>query len=76
MMYTLLTQTPSVPEPSIIQMIKDWVLDCCLQFATVQFPIKVFGTRVTWWEILLSLFVCGTVINLITGIDGDPTEDE
>lgn len=38
-------------------------------------PLTVFGFEITWWQLVISLFICGTVINIITGSDGEPDDD-
>lgn len=34
-------------------------------------PTTVFGFEITWWELIISLFVIGTIINIITGDDSE-----
>lgn len=38
-------------------------------------PLTVFGFSITWWQLIISLFICTTVINIIVGADGDADED-
>lgn len=48
-------------------------------FLKYQIPDFIFGGD-SYWNILLAVFIVGTIINLITGEDGDiiedPTDDE
>ena len=55
---------------TIIEMIVDcfFVLVDYLKQAV---PLCVFGFEITWWQLIISLFICGSVINILVGSDED-----
>lgn len=80
MKFTWFLTSPSVPSPDLFNYVKSWVSDC-LRFVFNKIDLNfLFHNHnypaTTFWKILISLFVAGTIINMITGIDGDPSEDE
>lgn len=38
-------------------------------------PLSVFGFEITWWQLIITIFICTVVINLLVGADGDADED-
>ena len=40
-----------------------------VQFLKTAVPLAVFGFEITWWQLIISLFICGTVINILVGSD-------
>lgn len=59
---------------SIIDLIVDGFFNVVNALKTAV-PVSVFGFEITWWELTISLFICGSVINIIVGDDADLDED-
>lgn len=60
----------------VISYIYEWIHTMLLKFKGMDMSIVLGGASISFWQILVSLFVAGTIINMLTGIDGDPSEDE
>ena len=64
------------PAISIFELVKEWVINAYRTFKNIDMYWVIGGHTITLWQILLSLFVAGTIINLIVGADDDPSENE
>lgn len=68
----------NVPAPaiSIFELVKEWIINCYRTFKNIDMYWVIGGHTITLWQILLSLFVAGTIINFIVGAEDDPSENE
>lgn len=56
---------------SVIEFVMDNFKDLVLFCRTATFPVELFGVTITWWHLILSLLLTGTIINFIVGDDSD-----
>ena len=58
---------------SLLDIIVDGFFTCVTSLKT-PVPLTVFGFEITWWQLIITLFICGTVINILVGADGEPDD--
>lgn len=59
---------------SLLDLIVDGFFNV-VSFLKTPVPLSVLGFSITWWEVTISFFICGTVINILVGSDDELDSD-